>query len=86
MYEVVKRDGKVVEFNINKIADANDVLQHPKGDLPPVSLSVGVAFSDRENPQGDIFHDADLTLYKVKEAGRKGCAVYDGSEIAEGEE
>ena len=62
---------------INKIAQANNLLQHPTDDLPPVSLSVGVAFSDRENPQGDIFRDADAALYKVKEAGRKGCAVFE---------
>ena len=62
---------------INKIMAANELLQHPKDDLPPVSLSVGVAFSDRENPQGDIFKDADTALYRVKEAGRKGCAVYE---------
>ena len=59
-----------------KIARANDLLQHPKDDLPPVSLSVGVAFSDRDNPQGDIFKDADTALYRVKEAGRKGCQIY----------
>jgi GGDEF domain-containing protein len=52
------------------------LLQHPKDDLPPVSLSVGVAFSDRENPKGDIFKDADTALYRVKEAGRKGCEIY----------
>ena len=48
----------------NKINRANELLQHPKDDLPPVSLSVGVAFSDRENPQGDIFKDADT--YKAE--------------------
>ncbi|MBO7708951.1 MAG: EAL domain-containing protein [Lachnospiraceae bacterium] len=63
---------------MNKINRANDLLQHPKDDLPPVSLSVGVAFSDRENPKGDIFHDADFALYQVKEAGRKGCRIYQG--------
>ncbi|MBQ3860031.1 MAG: EAL domain-containing protein, partial [Clostridia bacterium] len=61
---------------LNKIARANDLLQHPKDNLPPVSLSVGVAFSDRENPQGDIFTDADTALYRVKEAGRKGCQIF----------
>ena len=55
-------------------------------DLPPVSLSVGVAFSDRKDPQGDIFHDADSALYRVKEAGRKGCAVYADGQAAEAEE
>ena len=60
----------------SKINRMNDLLQHPKDDLPPVSLSVGVAFSDREAPQGDIFHDADAALYQVKEAGRKGCRIF----------
>ena len=61
---------------MNKIRQANQLLQNPKDDLPPVSLSVGVAFSDRKNPQGDIFKDADAALYKVKEAGRNGCEIY----------
>jgi diguanylate cyclase (GGDEF)-like protein len=61
---------------LNKIARANELLQHPKDGLPPVSLSVGVAFSDRENPKGDIFTDADEALYRVKEAGRNGCAIF----------
>ena len=65
----------------SKIGRINDILQHPKDDLPPVSLSVGVAFSDREDPQGDIFRDADSALYRVKKAGRKGCAVYGGKLI-----
>ena len=60
----------------SKISRANDLLLHPKDDLPPVSLSVGVAFSDRENPQGDIFTDADTALYRVKQAGRNGFAIY----------
>ena len=60
----------------DKIQLINQTLQHPKDDLPPISLSVGVAFSDRENPQGDIFRDADTALYRVKEAGRNGCEIY----------
>ena len=59
-----------------KIKAMNEELQHPKDGLPPVSLSVGVAFADRENPQGDIFKDADTALYRVKQAGRCGCEIY----------
>ena len=62
---------------LNKIRQVNELLQHPKDDLPPVSLSVGVAFSDRKNPKGDIFKDADTALYRVKEAGRKGCMIFE---------
>lgn len=60
----------------NKIERMNDILLHPKDDLPAVSLSVGVAFSDRENPQGDIFKDADTALYRVKDGGKSGCEIY----------
>ncbi|MBR3000723.1 MAG: EAL domain-containing protein [Oscillospiraceae bacterium] len=60
----------------NKIDRMNDILLHPKDDLPAVSLSVGVAFSDRENPQGDIFKDADTALYRVKDGGKSGCEIY----------
>ena len=33
-------------------------------------------FSDRENPGGDIFKDADTALYAIKQGGRCGCAIY----------
>ena len=73
---MTRADSSMSQLVLNKIARANNLLQHPKDDLPPVSLSVGVAFSDRENPQGDIFKDADTALYRVKEAGRKGCMIF----------
>lgn len=59
-----------------KIDVANEELSNPKDDLPAVSLSVGVAFSDRENPGESIFKDADEAIYYVKEHGRHGCSFY----------
>ena len=73
---MTRANSSMSQLVLNKMNRVNEILQHPKDDLPPVSLSVGIAFSDREDPQGDIFSDADSTLYKVKEAGRKGCAVF----------
>ena len=74
---MTRADSSMRQLVLNKIDRANELLQHPKDDLPPVSLSVGVAFSDRANPQGDIFKDADTALYRVKEAGRAGCAFFE---------
>ena len=61
-----------------KIAQVNENLSIPTDGLPAVSLSVGVAFSDRENPGDSIFKDADKALYKVKNSGRNNCGFYEG--------
>ena len=42
----------------------------------PVILRVGVAFSDRERPGGDVFEDADTALQRLKEEDRTGYAVF----------
>ena len=73
---MTRANSSMSQLVLNKINRANELLMHPKDDLPPVSLSVGVAFSDRENPQGDIFKDADTALYRVKGAGKTGCEIF----------
>lgn len=60
----------------DKITAVNESLTHPDDGLPAVSLSVGVAFTDRENPGESIFKDADKALYKTKENGKCGCTFY----------
>ena len=64
---------------ISKIEHMNQLLQNPQDDLPPVSLSVGAAFSDRRGGTDNIFKDADTALYRIKNGARGGCAIY-GSE------
>lgn len=59
-----------------KMERLNRKLQNPDDGLPAVSISVGVAFGDRDNPTDDIYKDADSALYRVKESGRAGCAFY----------
>ena len=73
---MVNANSSMRELVRTKIEQANVMLQKPSDDLPPTSLSVGVAFADRDNPDGDIFKDADTALYRVKEAGRCGCYIY----------
>ena len=59
-----------------KIKAVNEELGTENENIPAVSLSVGVAFSDRENSGKSIFKDADKALYYVKENGRNGCKFY----------
>lgn len=46
-------------------------LARREGKTPPITLSVGIAFGDRQTEAG-LFKDADNALYKVKETGRGG--------------
>ena len=59
-----------------KIDYMNEILSNLTDNLPVISLSVGVAFADRENPRESIFKDADKALYYVKEHGRHGYSFY----------
>lgn len=61
---------------VDKITAINKELSEPTDGLPAVSLSVGVAFTERENPGPSIFTDADEALYHVKENGKHGCGFY----------
>lgn len=59
-----------------KITVINNQLYCPTDDLPAISLSAGVAFTDRANPGESIFKDADKALYHVKQNGKHGCGFY----------
>lgn len=59
-----------------KIDFVNEQLKHPTGDLPPVSISVGVAFTDRKDAGDSLFKDADTALYYTKEHGRAGYTIH----------
>lgn len=67
---------------IDKIAVINDTLQHSQDNVPPLSISVGGAISKKGFSE-DLYNNADSALYKVKEAGRRGCAFYHESAPAQ---
>ncbi len=60
----------------DKVDEMNRLLAIAEEGVPPVSLSVGVAFMDRENPGDSLFIDADQALYFSKEHGRKQCHFF----------
>lgn len=61
---------------VEKLDEVNRTLQKADAGSLPISLSVGVAFSDRERPEGDIFEDADKALLRMKEVKQSGCAIF----------
>ena len=60
-----------------KILSVNEKLVNIKDNIKPVSVSVGVAFSDSGFSE-DLFKNADRALYIVKEKGKRGCEIFDG--------
>jgi len=64
------------ELVLAKIDRANHILQTEAENMPAFSLSVGVAFSDREEPEGDIFQDADTALKRLKDRKQTGYGVF----------
>ncbi|MBR0353728.1 MAG: GGDEF domain-containing protein, partial [Oscillospiraceae bacterium] len=64
------------ELVFSKIESVTHALREGTEELLPVTLSVGIAFSDREQPGGDIFQDADKALRRMREIRHSGYAVY----------
>lgn len=58
-----------------KLAQINETLRYPRDDLPPVSLSAGMAYSDC-GFSDDLFNRADEALYYVKEHGRGATCLW----------
>ncbi len=61
-----------------KAGEVNDVLLHPAGELPPVTLSIGMAFGDSAEDCRELGKRAIKALNHVKESGRCGCEIDDG--------
>lgn len=67
-----------------KVEHINERLQNPTDDLPPISVSVGVAFGgEARGSTGSVVKDADLALYQVKEHGRCGVAFFSPELVTE---
>ena len=58
---------------VNKIAMLRRELMDTSDGLPPITLSVGIAFSSATG-EDDLFKAADRALYFVKEKGKNGYA------------
>ena len=68
-------DGKQIS---EKILEINRELSEQSGDLPPVTISAGIAFWNRPNPEGSLFKDADTALLNIKRTREDCCEVWGG--------
>ena len=73
MVDVSKALREPLEERLRLLCDA--VAGNSAG-LPPISISAGAAFSDRRNPEGTLFNDADKALYDVKEHGKASYRIF----------
>ncbi len=74
--------GEEAEAVRRQVGMANDRLLHPQKELPPVSISVGAAFYEEGDDCRSLGKKANKMLYVVKESGRCGCEIYDGSRVS----
>ena len=64
------------ELVLEKIEKISKTLTNAPEGQDPVLLSVGVAFSDRTDPQGDVFENAETALRRMKQMRQDACVVY----------
>jgi len=76
---MVRATSSLKDLVERKIKHLRETLRPPEGNAPGITLSIGIAFGDRENPQGSLYQDADLALYYVKGLGRDGYAFFNAA-------
>lgn len=75
MIDVPRELRRMVEEKLTALGQS---LMCAEEGSPTVTLSIGVAVSRREDSSQNIFQDADVALYEVKEHGRNGYRFYGG--------
>ena len=69
-------DSKGKELVSTKIDRINHELRENPDELAPISLSMGVAFSDRKKAEGNVFQDVDTALERMKEIRTAGYVLF----------
>ena len=59
-----------------RLYQINQELAENCGDLPPITVSAGIAFWNRPQADGSLLKDADSALMDLKKTRDKSCAVY----------
>ena len=73
MTRITAEEKKLVSDKTEQVIHA---LQVEEENMPAVFLRIGVAFSNQEDPNRDIFEDADFALRRLKDEKQTGYAVF----------
>ena len=71
-------DSKNARAMIERKASVIRNALRSKQGIPPVSVSIGVAFASGDDDTEEAVKNADSALYKVKNNGKNGCAIFEG--------
>lgn len=83
-FVVLEKSKPVNAENIKrKIDGINEYFMKPSKDRPSLSISVGVAFSDKGYTD-ELFRQADQAMYFVKRNGGKGIHIYENNNSSDG--
>ncbi len=74
---MVHVDQNVRHLIESKVEQINAELSTDADGLPPITMSVGVAMCSTAPTSQEMFHEADIALYHVKDHGRNGCCFYE---------
>ena len=60
-----------------RVAAINKALTDTSDGLPPITISAGVAYGDKNMDPDELFDRADRALYNTKREGRSGITLFD---------
>ena len=73
---MVHTTGDPRQLITRKVVSINRTLADDQDDLPPITLSAGVSYRSAGEDPEEMFRQADIALYYVKDHGRDGCCFY----------
>lgn len=62
---------------IDRIKKINAILSTPEEDIPPVTISAGIAHGRNAKYTEELFEHADRALYETKHTGKNGFTFYE---------
>ena len=65
-------DERFEKLVVNRCEQINKELSQPKGRIPAITLSFGIAHGEDDDSTDTLFKKADQALYKVKQSGKSG--------------